>query len=126
MAKAPKTGLVILFAAVLTTEEKYSLSDSNIGWSLWVFSDCTLKVISGHQAKIKPREMEEMKSAILGMVSYGLQHEVIAITSCCKGGGQKGYNCHCQTYTGTTDITILRCGLVVACTGHCCFSISCA
>ncbi|CDL47640.1 hypothetical protein [Klebsiella pneumoniae ISC21] len=34
-------------------EEKYSLSDSNIMRSLWVFSDCTFKVICRHQAKKK-------------------------------------------------------------------------
>ncbi|MFV7120020.1 hypothetical protein [Klebsiella pneumoniae] len=50
-----------------------------------------------------------MESAVLGWVSQGLQHEVIAMASCCKkGGGQKGNNCHRQTCTGTTGITALR------------------
>ncbi|OVW62741.1 hypothetical protein BME45_25280 [Klebsiella pneumoniae] len=50
-----------------------------------------------------------MESAVLGWVSQGLQHEVIAMASCCKkGGGQKGNNCHRQTCTGTTCITVLR------------------
>lgn len=49
-----------------------------------------------------------MESAVLGWVSQGLQHEVIAMASCCKkGGGQKGNNCHRQTCTGTTGITVL-------------------
>lgn len=49
-----------------------------------------------------------MESAILGWVSQGLQHEVIAMASCCKkGGGQKGNNCHRQTCSGTTGITVL-------------------
>ncbi|HBZ2299074.1 TPA: hypothetical protein MG802_24050 [Klebsiella pneumoniae] len=47
--------------------------------------------------------------AVLGWVSQGLQHEVIAMASCCKkGGGQKGNNCHRQTCSGTTGITVLR------------------
>ncbi|PQH12762.1 hypothetical protein [Raoultella ornithinolytica] len=50
-----------------------------------------------------------MRGAILGWVSQGLQHEVIAMASCCKkGGGQKGNNCHRQTCSGTTGITVLR------------------
>ncbi|MBZ7278763.1 hypothetical protein FML35_19025 [Klebsiella oxytoca] len=50
-----------------------------------------------------------MKGAFLGWVSQGLQHEVIVMASCCKkGGGQKGNNCHRQTCTGTTGITVLR------------------
>ncbi|HBX7713662.1 TPA: hypothetical protein MIG21_10020 [Klebsiella pneumoniae] len=50
-----------------------------------------------------------MESAVLGWVSQGLQHEVIAMASCCKnGGGQKGNNCHRQTCSGTTVITVLR------------------
>lgn len=50
-----------------------------------------------------------MESAVLGWVSQGLQHEVIAMASCCKkGGGQKGNNCHRQTCSGTTGITVLR------------------
>ncbi|EPJ3932676.1 hypothetical protein [Klebsiella sp. R19] len=50
-----------------------------------------------------------MESAVLGWVSQGLQHEVIAMASCCKkGGGQKGNNCHRQTCTVTTGITVLR------------------
>ncbi|RCJ99782.1 hypothetical protein DM060_01775 [Klebsiella pneumoniae] len=50
-----------------------------------------------------------MESAVLGWVSQGLQHEVIVMASCCKkGGGQKGNNCHRQTCTGTTGITVLR------------------
>lgn len=50
-----------------------------------------------------------MESAVLGWVSQGLQHEVIAMASCCKkGGGQKGNNCHRQTCTGTTGVTVLR------------------
>ena len=50
-----------------------------------------------------------MESAVLGWVSQGLQHEVIEMASCCKkGGGQKGNNCHRQTCTGTTGITVLR------------------
>lgn len=37
----------------------------------------------------EPGEMEAMRGAILGRVSQGLQHEVIAMASCCKkGGGQ--------------------------------------
>ncbi len=57
----------------------------------------------------EPGEMEAMKGAVLGWVSQGLQHEVIAMASCCKkGGGQKGNNCHRQTCTGTTGITVLR------------------
>ena len=56
----------------------------------------------------EPGEMEAMKGAVLGWVSQGLQHEVIAMASCCKkGGGQKGNNCHRQTCTGTTGITVL-------------------
>ncbi|HBY4035425.1 TPA: hypothetical protein MIU35_10305 [Klebsiella pneumoniae] len=55
-----------------------------------------------------------MESAVLGWVSQGLQHEVIAMASWCKkGGGQKGNNCHRQTCTGTTGITVLRCDWVV-------------
>ncbi|HBY4278947.1 hypothetical protein [Klebsiella pneumoniae] len=50
-----------------------------------------------------------MESAVLGWVSQGLQHEVIAMASCCKkGGGQKGNNCHRQTCSVTTGITVLR------------------
>lgn len=57
----------------------------------------------------EPGEMEAMKGAFLGWVSQGLQHEVIAMASCCKkGGGQKGNNCHRQTCSGTTVITVLR------------------
>ncbi len=57
----------------------------------------------------EPGEMEAMRGAILGWVSQGLQHEVIAMASCCKkGGGQKGNNCHRQTCSGTTGITVLR------------------
>lgn len=45
----------------------------------------------------EPGEMEAMRGAILGWVSQGLQHEVIAMASCCKkGGGQKVNNCHRQ------------------------------
>ncbi|HBY0065310.1 hypothetical protein C0Q78_07185 [Klebsiella pneumoniae] len=55
-----------------------------------------------------------MESAFLGWVSQGLQHEVIAMASCCKkGGGQKGNNCHRQTCSGTTGITVLRSDWVV-------------
>lgn len=37
----------------------------------------------------EPGEMEAMRGAILGWVLQGLQHEVIAMASCCKkGGGQ--------------------------------------
>lgn len=50
-----------------------------------------------------------MESAVLGWVSQGLQHEVIAMASCCKkGGGQKGNNCHRQTCSGTTVIKVPR------------------
>ena len=35
----------------------------------------------------EPGEMEAMRGAILGWVSQGLQHEVIAMASCCKKGG---------------------------------------
>lgn len=50
-----------------------------------------------------------MESAVLGWVSQGLQHEVIAMASCCKkGGGQKGNNCHRQTCSGITGITVMR------------------
>ena len=50
-----------------------------------------------------------MESAVLGWVSQGLQHEVIAMASCCKkGGGQKGNSCHRQTCSGATGITVLR------------------
>ncbi|NAO14238.1 hypothetical protein FKO18_09905 [Klebsiella pneumoniae] len=58
-----------------------------------------------------------MESAVLGWVSQGLQHEVIAMASCCKkGGGQKGNNCHRQTCSLTTGITVLRRdGVVVLC-----------
>ncbi|MFM3840847.1 hypothetical protein AB8R67_03970 [Klebsiella pneumoniae] len=58
-----------------------------------------------------------MESAVLGWVSQGLQHEVIAMASCCKkGGGQKGNNCHRQTCSVTTGITVLRRdGVVVLC-----------
>lgn len=53
--------------------------------------------------------MYQRWGAFLGWVSQGLQHEVIAMASCCKkGGGQKGNNCHRQTCTGTTGITVLR------------------
>ncbi|WP_252497884.1 hypothetical protein [Escherichia coli] len=56
----------------------------------------------------EPGETGMMESAVLGWVSQGLQHEVIAMASCCKkGGGQKGNNCHRQTCTGTTGITVL-------------------
>lgn len=69
-------------------------------------------VALSHQAKKCPDEPGEtgmMESAVLGWVSQGLQHEVIAMASCCKkGGGQKGNNCHRQTCTGTTGITVLR------------------
>ncbi|HBX6369849.1 TPA: hypothetical protein MHM71_16065 [Klebsiella pneumoniae] len=55
-----------------------------------------------------------MESAFLGWVSQGLQHEVIAMASCCKkGGGQKWNNCHRQTCSGTTGITVLRSDWVV-------------
>ncbi|APM26788.1 hypothetical protein AGG69_18020 [Klebsiella pneumoniae] len=58
-------------------------------------------VALSHQAKKCPDEPGEtgmMESAVLGWVSQGLQHEVIAMASCCKkGGGQKGNNCHRQT-----------------------------
>lgn len=68
-------------------------------------------VALSHQAKKCPDEPGEtgmMESAVLGWVSQGLQHEVIAMASCCKkGGGQKGNNCHRQTCTGTTGITVL-------------------
>ncbi|MBM5772731.1 hypothetical protein D3M53_09805 [Klebsiella pneumoniae] len=58
-----------------------------------------------------------MESAVLGWVSQVLQHEVIAMASCCKkGGGQKGNNCHRQTCSVTTGITVLRRdGVVVLC-----------
>jgi len=57
----------------------------------------------------EPGEMEAMKGAFLGWVSQGLQHEVIAMASSCKkGSGQKGNNCHRQTCSGTTGITVLR------------------
>ncbi|HHB7206297.1 TPA: hypothetical protein ACN7KO_005429 [Klebsiella pneumoniae] len=37
----------------------------------------------------EPGETGMMESAVLGWVSQGLQHEVIAMASCCKkGGGQ--------------------------------------
>ncbi len=69
-------------------------------------------VALSHQAKKCPDEPGEtgmMESAVLGWVSQGLQHEVIAMASWCKkGGGQKGNNCHRQTCTGTTGITVLR------------------
>ncbi len=69
-------------------------------------------VALSHQAKKCPDEPGEtgmMESAVLGWVSQGLQHEVIVMASCCKkGGGQKGNNCHRQTCTGTTGITVLR------------------
>lgn len=59
--------------------------------------------------------MYQRWGAFLGWVSQGLQHEVIAMASCCKkGGGQKGNNCHRQTCTGTTGITVLRRDWVVA------------
>lgn len=60
--------------------------------------------------------MYQRWGAFLGWVSQGLQHEVIAMASCCKnGGGQKGNNCHRQTCSGTTVITVLRRdGVVVA------------
>lgn len=55
----------------------------------------------------EPVELEAMSYAFRGCT--GLQHEVIAMASCCKkGGGQKGNNCHRQTCTGTTGITVLR------------------
>lgn len=65
----------------------------------------------------EPGETGMMESAVLGWVSQGLQHEVIAMASCCKkGGGQKGNNCHRQTCSGTTVITVLRRdGVVVLC-----------
>lgn len=48
------------------------------------FMIITLKKMPG-----EPGEMEAMRGAILGWVSQGLQHEVIAMASCCKkGGGQ--------------------------------------
>ena len=57
----------------------------------------------------EPGETGMMESAVLGWVSQGLQHEVIAMASCCKkGGGQKGNNCHRQTCSGTTGIAVLR------------------
>lgn len=57
----------------------------------------------------EPGETGMMESAVLGWVSQGLQHEVIVMASCCKkGGGQKGNNCHRQTCSGTTGITVLR------------------
>lgn len=57
----------------------------------------------------EPGETGMMESAVLGWVSQGLQHEVIAMASCCKnGGGQKGNNCHRQTCTGTTGLTVMR------------------
>lgn len=57
----------------------------------------------------EPGETGMMESAVHGWVSQGLQHEVIAMASCCKkGGGQKGNNCHRQTCTVTTGITVLR------------------
>ena len=57
----------------------------------------------------EPGETGMMESAVLGWVSQGLQHEVIVMASCCKkGGGQKGNNCHCQTCSGTTGITVMR------------------
>lgn len=57
----------------------------------------------------EPGKTGMMESAVLGWVSQGLQHEVIAMASCCKnGGGQKGNNCHRQTCSGTTGITVLR------------------
>ncbi len=69
-------------------------------------------VALSHQAKKCPDEPGEtgmMESAVLGWVSQGLQHEVIAMASCCKkGGGQKGNNCHRQTCSVTTGITVLR------------------
>lgn len=38
----------------------------------------------------EPGETGMMESAVHGWVSQGLQHEVIAMASCCKkGGGQK-------------------------------------
>ena len=54
----------------------------------------TVVVVSTHDYHLKkmpgePGEMEAMRGAILGWVSQGLQHEVIAMASCCKkGGGQ--------------------------------------
>ena len=47
-------------------------------------------VALSHQAKKCPEEPGEtgmMESAVLGWVSQGLQHEVIAMASCCKKGG---------------------------------------
>ena len=35
----------------------------------------------------EPGETGMMESAVLGWVSQGLQHEVIAMASCCKKGG---------------------------------------
>ncbi len=50
-------------------------------------------VALSHQAKKCPDEPGKtgmMESAVHGWVSQGLQHEVIAMASCCKkGGGQK-------------------------------------
>lgn len=56
----------------------------------------------------EPGETGMTGSAVHGWVSQGLQHEVIAMASCCKkGGGQKGNNCHRQTCSVTTGITVL-------------------
>jgi hypothetical protein len=97
---------------VLNVDVVNSLSDSNMISPyvfLWEYTDM---VALSHQAKKCPDEPGEtgmMESAVLGWVSQGLQHEVIAMASCCKkGGGQKGNNCHRQTCTGTTGITALR------------------
>ena len=71
-------------------------------------------VALSHQAKKCPDEPGEtgmMENAVHGWVSQGLQHEVIAMASCWKKGG----NCHRQTCTVTTGITVLRCDSGAAC-----------
>lgn len=69
----------------------------------------------GKKRPDEPGETGMMESAVLGWVSQGSQHEVIAMASCCNKGGN---NCHRQACTGTTGITVLRHDLVVVLRGH--------